>query len=170
MAIMSTGGPGSQRWGDPVYRADRFNSGMVDWRWTQGVLGRRVIAYAVDLVVIFVLLILLKIAIAILGLITFGLGWVLFGLLPLTAIAYNAVTISGHAQATIGMRMMGVRVVDATTGGPVSLLQAAVHALLFYVAVSTFMLWVVDFAIGLLREDSRVGHDVITGVVLVRAV
>ena len=35
------------------------------------------------------------------------------------------------------MRMAGLRVLDATTGGRVSFIAAAVHALLFYVFVSS---------------------------------
>ena len=38
------------------------------------------------------------------------------------------------------MRMMGLRVVDAGSGGPVDKITAAVHALLFYVAAGTFVL------------------------------
>ena len=47
-----------------------------------------------------------------LGLLTFGLGWALFALVPLTAIIYNAVTIGGPAQATVGMRVAGLKVLD----------------------------------------------------------
>ena len=51
--------------------------------------------------------VLISIAIFFLGIITLGLGWGLFFALPLTAlifIVYNAVTIGGSAQATVGMR------------------------------------------------------------------
>jgi uncharacterized RDD family membrane protein YckC len=64
--------------------------------------------------------------------------------------------------------MMGLRVVDATTGGPVGMLTAAVPALLFYVAVGTFVLWLLDLFLGVVRSDRRLGHDLLTGVVLVR--
>ena len=53
------------------------------------------------------------------------------------AIIYSAITLGGPHQATIGMRMMGVRAWTPTTGGPFDRLTAAVHALLFYVAVTT---------------------------------
>jgi uncharacterized RDD family membrane protein YckC len=105
-----------------------------------------------------------------LGIVTFTLGWGLYALLfpPLVAIVYNAVTIGGPAQSTIGMRMMGLRVVDAGSGGPVDKITAAVHALLFYIAAGTFILLAIDVFIGLMRPDRRLGHDLVTGVTLVR--
>jgi uncharacterized RDD family membrane protein YckC len=96
----------------------------------------------------------------------------LFFLLPLTAltfIVYNAATIGGSAQATVGMRMMGLRVVNPATGGPVSPLAAAVHALFFYVAISTFLLWAGDVLIGFVRDDRRFLRDLLTGMMIVRA-
>jgi uncharacterized RDD family membrane protein YckC len=103
-----------------------------------------------------------------LGLLTFGLGWALFALVPLTAIIYNAVTIGGSAQATVGMRFAGLKVVDASNGGRPTGLAAAVHALLFYVAVSTFILWACDILLGMFRDDARFGHDLLTGFLVVR--
>ena len=64
--------------------------------------------------------------------------------------------------------MMGLRVVDATTGGPVGVLTAAVHALLFYVAAGTLVLWLFDLFLGLARSDRRLGHDLLTGIIVVR--
>ena len=145
------------------------NTYAIDPRLTEGVIGRRAMGYLVDLVMIAVWTVIVSVAIGFLGILTLGLGWSLFGLLPLTAIIYNAITISGRSQGTVGMRFAGLRVVDAATGGPVGFLTAAVHALLFYVAVSTFALWVCDVLIGMFRNDGRFGHDLITGVMLIRS-
>ena len=49
------------------------------------------------------------------------------------------------------------------------MLAAAVHALLFYVAVSTFLLWAIDVVIGLARVDRRLGHDILSGLLLLRS-
>ena len=137
---------------------------------TEGVLGRRFFAYLIDILVIFGLIALLAIAIFIFGIVTLTLGWWLYGLLfpPIVAIIYNALTIGGPAQSTIGMRMMGLRVVDAGSGGPVNTITAAVHALLFCVAAGTFILWAIDIVIRMARQDRRLGHDLVTGVTLVR--
>ena len=143
--------------------------GAVDPRVTEGVLSRRLGGYLVDLVIIAVLMGILWTVIAILGVLTFGFGWMLFALLPLTAIAYNALTIGGPAQATIGMRMAGVRVVDVMSGGGrVGLVQAAVHAVLFWLAASTGLLLAVDILVCFARPDRRLGHDLLSGVALVR--
>lgn len=137
---------------------------------TDGVLSRRVFGYLIDILIVFGLIAILAIAIFILGIVTFTLGWGLYALLfpPLVAIVYNAITIGGPAQSTIGMRMMGLRVVDAGTGGPVDKITAAVHALLFYLAAGTFILLAIDVFIGMVRPDRRLGHDLVTGVTLVR--
>ena len=141
---------------------------QVDSRLTRGVVSRRMWAYIVDLIVIAVWSGIACIAIFMVGLLTLGLGWALFALVPLTAIIYNAVTIGGASQATVGMRFVGLRVVDVNTGGRPSALAAAVHALLFYVAVSTFILWVCDILLGVFRDDGRFGHDLLTGLMVIR--
>ena len=142
----------------------------VDPRVTEGTLGRRVFAYIVDIAVIAVITMVLWVVIGIIGLVTFGLGWMLFALLPLTAIVYNALTVSGPAQGTIGMRMAGIRVLDASTGAGVSFVIAAVHALLFYVELgSAAVLWLVDVAFGLFRADRRLARDLLTNVVFIRS-
>ncbi|ACA21082.1 RDD domain containing protein [Methylobacterium sp. 4-46] len=131
-------------------------------------LTRRFLAYLLDIVFIFGFTCLLWLAIAFLGVITFGLGWTLFAILPASGILYSAMTLGGAGQSTYGMRMLGLRGVQAETGAPVDWITAGVHALLFYVAVSTFLLWLCDVGIGLLRADRRTGHDLVVGLAIVR--
>jgi uncharacterized RDD family membrane protein YckC len=148
-----------------------YSSYAIDVRRTEGVISRRFWAYLIDLFVIGLWVTLISVAIFILGFLTLGLGWGLFFLLPLTAltfILYNAVTIGGSSQATVGMRFMGLRVIDPSTGGPVSMLAAAVHALFFYVAISTFLLWACDVLVGFFRDDRRFLRDLLTGMLIVR--
>jgi uncharacterized RDD family membrane protein YckC len=148
-----------------------YNSYAIDVRRTEGVIIRRFWAYLIDLLVIGLWVTLISVAIFILGFLTLGLGWGLFFLLPLTALTfifYNAVTIGGSSQATVGMRFMGLRVIDPNTGGPVSMLAAAVHALFFYVAISTFLLWACDVLVGFFRDDRRFLRDLLTGMLIVR--
>ena len=67
------------------------------------------------------------------------------------------------------MRYMGLRVDrPADRPGP-SPLAAAVHALFFYVAISTFLLWACDVLVGFVRDDRRFIHDLLTGMMVVRA-
>jgi uncharacterized RDD family membrane protein YckC len=144
----------------------------LDTRLTEGVIARRFWAYLIDLAVIAIWVVLISIGIFFLGLLTLGLGWGLFFALPLTAlifIVYNAVTIGGPSQATVGMRTMGLRVVDPQSGRPVSMIAAGVHALFFYVAVSTFLLWACDVLVGFIRDDRRFLRDLLTGMLIIRA-
>ncbi|HZB38523.1 MAG TPA: RDD family protein [Beijerinckiaceae bacterium] len=136
---------------------------------TDGVLSRRLFGYLVDLIMIGLLALVLSIFIGFIGLLTLGLGWSLFAILPFTGILYSAITLGGSKQSTVGMRLMGVRGLDAISGGPVGHLRAAVHALLFYVAATTFLLWVVDVIIGMARSDRRMGHDLLVGLAFVRS-
>jgi uncharacterized RDD family membrane protein YckC len=149
-----------------------YNTYGVDTRLTEGVIARRLWAYLIDLLVIALWIMLISIGIFFLGLLTLGLGWGLFFVLPLTALTfifYNAFTIGGASQATVGMRTMGIKVINPQTGQGVSMLAAAVHALFFYVAISTFLLWAVDVVMGFVRDDRRFLRDLLTGMMIVRA-
>jgi uncharacterized RDD family membrane protein YckC len=108
--------------------------------------------------------------IGILGVVTLGLAWSLYLILaPATAILYSAITVGGRKQSTIGMRMVGLRVVNAASGSRVDWVTAAIHAFLFYIAASTLLLWVVDVVIGVARDDKRMGHDLVVGLMLARS-
>ena len=122
-----------------------------------------------DIGFIFAFTAILATAIAVLGVVTFGFGWTLFAVLPASGIIYSAITVGGRRQSTFGMRMMGLRVVAPESGARVDVITAAVHALLFYVAISTFLLWCVDLLFGIVRADRRLGHDVMLGLAVLRA-
>jgi uncharacterized RDD family membrane protein YckC len=135
---------------------------------TEGVLGRRFFAYLIDLLIILALMAVLSIIIGVLGILTLGLGWALYAVVvPGTGILYSAITVGGSRQSTIGMRMMGLRVLRLS-GGRVDWVSAGVHALLFYLAASTFLLWVLDIIIGVARDDRRMGHDLLVGLMVAR--
>jgi uncharacterized RDD family membrane protein YckC len=136
---------------------------------TRGVLGSRLFAWIGDVIVLFFLTWIVLVLLGILGIVTFGLTWLLMGGATVAvALGYAAITIGGRRQATLGMRMAGLRVETASGGRP-DALAAAVHALFFYVAAGTVGLWFLDIACGLVREDRRLGHDILTGLVVVRA-
>jgi uncharacterized RDD family membrane protein YckC len=142
--------------------------GAVPVAYIRASLGGRSVAYLLDLLFILGFTAVLGTAIFLVGVVTFGLGWALFPILGVSGILYSAITVGGAKQSTLGMRMMGLRVVAPESGRPVDMLTAAVHALLFYVAVSTFLLWCLDILFGLVRSDRRLGHDVLLGLAVVR--
>lgn len=134
-----------------------------------GVLGGRIMAWIVDFLIIAMLTWLIVTMLSIAGFLTFGLTWMLIPIAAVgTLLSYAAITIGGARQATFGMRMSGLRV-ERVAGGRPDGLAAAVHALLFYVAAGTVALWCLTVSIGLLRRDKRMGHDLLTGLVVVRA-
>ncbi len=133
-----------------------------------GVLWSRLIAYAIDLVMILIFTGILWFVILILGVLTLGLGWFLFPLLAGSGVLYSAITVGGSRQSTLGMRMMGLKVVTSSGRAP-DMIGAAIHALLFYVAATTALLLFVDILIGFARRDRRMGHDLVVDYVVINA-
>ena len=84
---------------DPVTQPQLFD----------GVIGKRFVAFLIDAVIISLLWILAVFVVAILGIVTLGLAWLLFGaIFPIVGLGYNALTVGGPNSATIGQRMMGL--------------------------------------------------------------
>ena len=132
-----------------------------------GVLASRMIGFCVDFVLISILWAFFMTALFMLGFATLGLTWLLLPtLFPLVALLYNGFTIGGRNQATPGMRLFGVRMQMAESGGEVSFLIAAVHAIFYYVSVT--VLTPLILLVGLVRSDSRMLHDLLAGVIAVR--
>ena len=78
-----------------------------DSRLYDGVRTRRIMAFLIDYLIVLLLLIPFAILVFFLGLLTLGLGWMLFSvLLPAVAILYVWNTLGGPNQATTGMQMM----------------------------------------------------------------
>ncbi|WEX07471.1 RDD family protein [Chelativorans sp. AA-79] len=138
-----------------------------DARSFDGVLTRRVIAFCVDYLLIGLLLIPVGLLVFILGVVTIGLGWLLFGILgPITALSYIALTLGGRHQSTIGMRMMGIRL-ERLDGRRVDWTLAVVHTILFWLGNAIFTplillaTWFLSY--------KRTLHDLLLGTVVVRA-
>jgi uncharacterized RDD family membrane protein YckC len=134
----------------------------------EGVLTRRVVAFAIDLIIIVMPLVLASMFIFVFGLVTFGLGWALFWLLSpasvIWALFYYGLTLGSTASATIGMRAMEIEV-RTWYGAPLYFVLGAVHAVVFWVSVS--MLTPFILIIGLFNSRRRLLHDMLVGTVLV---
>jgi uncharacterized RDD family membrane protein YckC len=142
---------------DPVAQPQLFN----------GVIGKRIIAFLVDAVIILVLTALAALAVLVLGVITLGLGWLLFPIVfPVVGLGYNAVTIGGPNSATVGQRLMGLEV-RMWFGGKVTPLIAAFHALLFWVSLYTLILWLINVLWAFFDSRKRCLHDIFAGVLVV---
>lgn len=133
----------------------------------KGVLASRIFAFFVDAITIAILFYILFMLFALLGFITFGLTWFLIPpLFWLTALLYNGLTISGRKRATLGMRLFGIELIGID-GRSLGFLTAAVHAVLFYISVSVLTPFIL--LVGLVRNDRRMLHDLLTGAIAVRA-
>jgi uncharacterized RDD family membrane protein YckC len=134
----------------------------------EGVLARRVVAFFIDVIVIAIPVVLAAMFIFAFGIVTFGLGFVLFWLLsPATvvwALVYFGITLGGPRSATIGMHMMDLEM-RTWYGAPAYFVLGAVHAIVFWLSVSfltPFILLVAFF-----NERRRLLHDIVLGTVVI---
>ena len=130
-----------------------------------GVLPRRVIAYVLDLALIFGLWIALSMVFGVAGILTFGaltpLGLVVLAVLP---VGYHTFFI-GHGGATPGMRIFDLEV-RSWTGRPPDYFQAFLTAVLFYASVS-LTVWLV-MLVPLFTDRNRTLHDILAGTIVLR--
>lgn len=134
----------------------------------RGVLIRRVIAFIIDLIVLSVPIVLAVLFIAVFGLVTLGLGWVLFWLVSpasvIWALIYYGATLGGPHSATIGMRVMDLEL-RTWYGAPGYFVLGAMHAVLFWVLVSVLSPLVL--LVGLFNSRRRLLHDFLLGTVVI---
>ena len=101
-----------------VLDGEIINTRLDDVSAYDGVRTRRILAFVIDYIIVALLTILFAILVFFLGLLTLGLGWMLFGILvPAVAILYIWNTLGSADQATTGMKMMGIRL-DRLDGRP----------------------------------------------------
>ncbi len=132
----------------------------------EGVRTARFMSFLVDYVIIGILCIPLAIVIGFLGIITLSLGWMLYPfLIPAVALIYVALTLGGPAQATIGMRFMGVSI-KRLDGGRVDPFLAVLHSILFWV-IHSFAMIIPLFA-SFFSSKKRLIHDVLLGTYISR--
>ena len=143
---------------DPVVNPELF----------EGVLSRRAVAFIIDLIIIAVPVMAAAIFIFVFGLVTLGLGWMLFWLLSpasiIWALFYYGLTLGGTASATIGMRAMEIEM-RTWYGAPAYFVLGAVHAILYWLTVSFLTPFIL--LAGLFDARRRLLHDMLLGTVLI---
>ena len=134
----------------------------------EGVLPRRVVAFVIDFIIIAVPVLLAAMFIFAFGIVTLGLGWALYWLLPpasvIWAIVYFGLTLGSPSSATIGMRAMDLEM-RTWYGAPAYFVLGAVHAIAFWVSISAltpFILLVCFF-----NRRRRLLHDIVLGTVII---
>ena len=127
-----------------------------------GVRTRRILAFFLDLVLVSIFAAVIW---TFLFIVTLGLSWfILPPIYPLVAFFYNGLTVSGRKMATPGMRAMDLEMRVNDTGARVPFINAAAHALFFYLS------WMLPpvFLVALVDQEKRCLHDMLAGVVFVR--
>lgn len=134
----------------------------------EGVLPRRVVAFAIDFVIIAAPIVLAAMVIFAFGVVTLGLGWALYWLLPpgsvLWAIAYFGITLASRESATIGMRVMDLEM-RTWYGAPAYFVLGAVHAVLFWLSISALSPLIL--LICFFNHRRRLLHDIVLGTVVI---
>jgi len=150
-----------------VLDGEIISSRLDDARTYDGVRTKRIFAFILDYIIVALLLIPFAILVALLGLLTFGLGWMLFAVLgPAVAILYVWNTLGGPNQATVGMRAMGIRL-DRLDGQPVDGMLAVVHSVLFW--AGNVVLTPLVLLVSLFADRKRTLHDLLLGTVVTRS-
>jgi uncharacterized RDD family membrane protein YckC len=133
-----------------------------------GVLARRIVAFFIDVVVIAAPVAVAALFIFLFGLVTFGLGWILYFFLHggaiIWALLYYGFTLGSPASATIGMRVMDIEL-RTWYGAPCYFVLGAVHAIFYWLSVSLFTPLVL--IVGLFNDRQRLLHDFLLGTVVI---
>ena len=142
-----------------------MSDAMFEQNMTSGVVWRRVWAWIVDVILIAVIATALYVGMFLLGVITFGLGFGLMGLLPAVPLAYHILFVASARAATPGQSLLGVVVVRDADGTRPGLLEATLFTLGLW---ATFALFMPLLLIALFTERHRALHDIVSGLVVVR--
>lgn len=132
----------------------------------EGVLLRRVWAWLIDLLLVGGIVAVLWVVLVGFGLLTLGLGLPLLGLLPVVPLAYHVLFVAGGRSATPGQVMMDLVVRRDQDLGRPSLLQAILFTAGLWLTLGAGVVWL---AAALLTTRHRTLHDLVSGVVVVRA-
>lgn len=132
---------------------------------TAGVLGRRVIAWLVDVVIVGVLCAVVWAVLFTFGMLTLGLGLPLLGLVPLVPFLYHFLFLASPFAATPGMVALGLTVRRDDDLGPRMAVQALVAAVGYILTWATSGLL---FLVALFTVRNRTLHDLVSGLVVVR--
>ncbi|MBT3703169.1 MAG: RDD family protein [Alphaproteobacteria bacterium] len=131
----------------------------------EGAVFKRVVAFALDLVIIGILIGLFAVIATIIGLLSFGLLLgPLLALGSLVPLAYHTWFLGGHKSATIGMQFMGIEL-RTWDGRRPGYLQGAFQTIVFYVSC-TVTSWLILVAV-FFNDRKRTLHDIICGTLVI---
>ena len=134
----------------------------------EGVLARRCLAFIVDVIIIAIPVVFAAVFIFIVGLVTLGLGWILYWLLSpaavIWALCYYGLTFGSRASATLGMRVMDIEM-RTWYGAPAYFVLGAVHAIAYWLTVS--FLTPLILLVAFFNHRRRLLHDMLVGTIVI---
>lgn len=131
-----------------------------------GITLKRILAYAVDAVMVMLTAFAVWIGMGLLSILTLGLLFPLQALaVTLVPLAYHTLLIASPGAATIGMRVFGIRVVSLLDGARPSLAQAIIQTIAFYGSIA--MTASLVLIVALFNPRRRTLHDFLAGTVVI---
>ncbi len=132
---------------------------VLDRQFYTRVTSKRLVAWAIDAVVIGLLSLLFSLIVAIF---TLGLGFLILPpIIVTTSFLYRSFSI-GNRSATWGMRMMGIELRDRN-GDRFDLTNAAIHTLLYFLSVATVIGWLISVILMLASPRGQGLPDMLLG-------
>lgn len=141
----------------------QFSTPMLDSMMFRAVILRRIFAFLLDSVFIILLGMGVVFAISILGVLTFGFGWMAFHIIPWFPLLYYIFLI-GMTGATPGQRLLGLTLRQDHNGSLPTVVQACVWSLLLWVS---FALAGLPLLLVFFNRRCRAAHDVLSGLTLI---
>lgn len=142
------------------------NAAMEDDILTSGTIGRRLVGFVIDGIIVLVIWKLLAVALFIFGILTLGLGLPLLAMLPAVPPLYNWFSLISPLSATPGQAAMGLVVRRDDDFGPPGPLAAAIWVGGFYLSLALSGL---PLLAALFSPRRRTLHDIAAGLVVVRS-
>jgi uncharacterized RDD family membrane protein YckC len=141
------------------------NPALIEPALIRDVISKRGLALTIDGVMIFLVGLFLFIFMLVFGLLTLGLGWHLFALLPLVPFCYYVLCLS-QLGATLGQKFAGIELRRVEDLAPPSGLQMFVWIIGFCATIGCG--FGVLLLVALVTDGKRTLHDMASGLIMVR--
>ena len=140
---------------------DVYAPGAINEAAFHGTLTRRIFAFLIDYFLLGLVILVAAVIVFFLGLLTLGFAWFVYPVLgAVVGMLYFGMTIGGSAQASPGMRAMGLILVQQN-GRPIDFLTAIVHLVLFW--LFNTVLSPLVLLVALFTNRNRLLHDILLG-------
>jgi uncharacterized RDD family membrane protein YckC len=130
-----------------------------------GVMIRRCLAWAIDVVLICLIFVPVFLVLFLFGLLTLGIGFGAMAILPAVPFLYHFLSLLRPSSATPGQSVLGLTVRRDEDLGPPTGLQALIFTVVFYITMATSGLLLL---IALFTVRHRTLHDLASDLVVVR--